>query len=113
MKYQYSKLKNGLKVILVPIKEVGSATTMLLVGAGSRYENKNNNGISHFLEHMAFKGTKKRPTALEISSIVDGIGGEFNAFTSKENTGYYIKAASNQLNLVLDVLADMTLNSKF
>ncbi|OGH10460.1 MAG: hypothetical protein A2857_00095 [Candidatus Levybacteria bacterium RIFCSPHIGHO2_01_FULL_36_15] len=111
MKYQYSKLKNGLKVILVPIKEVGSATTMLLVGAGSRYENKNNNGISHFLEHMAFKGTKKRPTALEIASLIDGIGAESNAFTGKELTGYYIKSSSNHVELSLDILSDIISSS--
>ena len=111
--YQKYTLSNNLRVVLTPLAQLKSATVIVFVGAGSRYENKNNNGVSHFLEHMAFKGTVKRPNAFEISSIVDGIGGEFNAFTSKENTGYYIKAASNQLNLVLDVLADMTLNSKF
>lgn len=98
-------------MILVPIKEVGSATTMLLVGAGSRYENKNNNGISHFLEHMAFKGTKKRPTALEIASLIDGIGAESNAFTGKELTGYYIKSSSNHVELSLDILSDIISSS--
>ncbi|MFI5265691.1 MAG: insulinase family protein, partial [Candidatus Levyibacteriota bacterium] len=63
MKYILHTLPNGLKVVLVPIKEVESATTLVLVGAGSRYEHKKNSGISHFLEHMAFKGTKKRPTS--------------------------------------------------
>ena len=68
-----------------------SATVLVMVGAGSRYEDRNNTGISHFLEHMAFKGTEKRPSALDISSLIDGMGGEFNAFTGKEYTGYYIK----------------------
>lgn len=86
---------------------------MILVGAGSRYETKLNNGVSHFLEHMAFKGTKKRPSALEISSLIDGIGGEFNAFTGKETTGYYIKSSSSHLELSLDVMSDMLRNSLF
>ena len=82
-----------------------------MVKAGSRFETKRNNGISHFLEHMAFKGTKKRPSAIEISTLIDGIGGEFNAFTGKETTGYYIKSSSNHIDLSLDVLSDMLSNS--
>jgi len=84
-----------------------------MVGAGSRYETKLNNGISHFLEHMAFKGTKNRPSALAISTLIDGIGGEFNAFTGKETTGYYIKSSSNHIDLCMDVLSDMLCNSLF
>lgn len=95
---------------MVPIQEVESATTLVLVGAGSRYENKKNSGISHFLEHMAFKGTKNRPTAREISSIIDGIGAESNAFTGKEITGYYIKSSSQHVDLALDILSDMLTN---
>ncbi len=90
-----------------------SVTSMILVGAGSRYETNLNNGVSHFLEHMAFKGTKKRPSALKISSLIDGIGGEFNAFTGKETTGYYIKSSVNHLELSLDVMSDMLQNSLF
>jgi len=88
-----------------------SATVLVMVKAGSRYETKKNNGISHFLEHMAFKGTKKRPSAMAISSLIDGIGGEFNAFTGKETTGYYIKSSSNHIDLCMDVLSDMLQNS--
>ncbi len=84
-----------------------SATVLVMVGAGSRYETKQNNGISHFLEHMAFKGTAKRPSAMAISSLIDGIGGEFNAFTGKETTGYYIKSSAVHVELSLDVLSDM------
>ena len=84
-----------------------------MVGAGSRYETRKNNGISHFLEHMAFKGTKKRPTAQIIASTIEGIGAEFNAYTSKDHTGYYIKAAKKHLPLLIDVLSDMLLNSKY
>lgn len=107
MKYTLHVLKNGLKVVLVPIDEMNSATTLIMVGAGSRYENAKNNGVSHFLEHMAFKGTKNRPTAREISSLIDGIGAESNAFTSKEFTGYYIKSSSQHVDVALDVLSDM------
>ena len=89
-----------------------SVTAIVMVGAGSRYENKKNNGISHFFEHMAFKGTEKRPTAMEISSLIDGMGGECNAFTGKEITGYYIKTAKSKLETSLDILSDMLMHSK-
>ncbi len=110
MKYTLHTLSNGLKVVLVPITEMASATTLVMVGAGSRYENRANSGVSHFLEHMAFKGTKNRPTAREISSLIDGIGAESNAFTSKEITGYYIKSSYEHVDLALDVLSDMLSN---
>jgi len=90
-----------------------SSTVLVMVGAGSRYETKYNSGISHFLEHMAFKGTEKRPSAITISTLIDGIGGEFNAFTGKEVTGYYIKSSSNHIDLCMDVLSDMLTNSLF
>ena len=88
-----------------------SATVLIMVGAGSRYETKLNNGISHFLEHMAFKGTKKRPSAIQMSGLIDSIGGEFNAFTTKEYTGYYIKSSKNNIELSFDLLSDMVQNS--
>jgi predicted Zn-dependent peptidase len=113
MNYQKHTLSNGLRLLTVPMPGVKSVTALIMVAIGSRYEEKNLNGISHFLEHMAFKGTLRRPTALAISSEIDGIGGEFNAFTSKDHTGYYIKAASKHLPLLLDVLSDMLLHSKF
>lgn len=113
MNYQKRTFSNGLRLITVPMKGAQSVTVMMMVGIGSRYEEKDINGISHFLEHMAFKGTEKRPTALAIASTIDGIGAEFNAFTTKDHTGYYIKAASKHLPLILDVLSDMLLHSKF
>lgn len=113
MQFQRTVLSNGIRLILVPMEGVKSVTSLIMVAAGSRYETKKNSGISHFLEHMAFKGTKKRPSAIAISSLIDGIGGEFNAFTSKETTGYYIKSSSNHINLTLDVLSDMLQNSLF
>lgn len=113
MKFQRKLLANGLRVIVVPMPGLESATALVMVGAGSRYENKSNNGISHFLEHMAFKGTEKRPTALDIMTLIDGIGGEFNAFTGKEVTGYYIKSSKNHIEICLDVISDILQNSKF
>ncbi len=110
MKYHSSKLKNGLNLVIVPINEMESATTLVMVGAGSRYETKENNGISHFLEHMAFKGTKKHPTAMEISSLIDGAGAESNAFTGKDYTGYYIKSAAHRVEMAFDILSDMISN---
>lgn len=112
MKYKKYILSNGLRILTIPMPSFESATALVMVGAGSRYETKKNNGISHFLEHMAFKGTKKRPTAMDISSLIDGIGGEFNAFTGKEYTGYYVKAGKNNVEITLDVLSDMLQNSR-
>src|SRR3990167_7701681 len=106
MNYQRTILSNRLRVLTIPMLSFKSVTAMVMVGAGSRYETKKNSGISHFLEHMAFKGTKKRPSALDISTLIDGIGGEFNAFTGKEATGYYIKSSANHTDLCLDVLSD-------
>src|SRR3989344_1396321 len=111
MKLQKTKLKNDLRVLTSPMPSFESATVLIMVGAGSRYETKLNNGISHFLEHMAFKGTKKRPSAIEISGLIDSIGGEFNAFTTKEYTGYYIKSGKNNIELSFDLLSDMVQNS--
>ncbi|MGA2911639.1 MAG: pitrilysin family protein [Candidatus Levyibacteriota bacterium] len=112
MKYTRKVLQNGLRVITIPMPSFESATAMVMVGAGSRYENRQNNGISHFLEHMAFKGTAKRPTAQDIAILIDGVGGEFNAFTEREFTGYHIKSPVTHLELSLDVLSDMLQNSK-
>ena len=106
-------LENGLRVIFAPLKSVMSTTAIVLCGAGSRYETKKNNGISHFLEHMFFKGTKRRPTAVDISHALDALGADYNAFTGKEATAYHIKSATKHLPLVLDMLADMVWNSKF
>ncbi|MEK7533776.1 MAG: pitrilysin family protein [Patescibacteria group bacterium] len=111
MNFQRKVLSNGLRILTIPMPSFESVTVLVMVGAGSRYETKLNNGISHFLEHMAFKGTTKRLSAIQISTLIDGIGGEFNAFTGKEATGYYIKSSSNHIDLSLDVLSDMLQNS--
>ncbi len=102
-----------MRIILTPLAGVLSASAIILCGAGSRYEKEATNGISHFLEHMFFKGTKRRPSASDISHALDEIGADYNAFTGKETTGYHIKAASKHLPLVIDMLSDMLWNSKF
>lgn len=112
MNYTRTLLKNGLRLLTIPMSSLESVTVLVLVGSGSRYETKRNSGISHFLEHMAFKGTEKRPSAMDISSIIDGMGGDFNAFTSKEYTGYFIKSAKGKIEISMDVLSDMLMHSK-
>ena len=99
--------KNGLQVIFIDTKTFPTLTTLLLVGAGSRYENEKNNGIAHFFEHMAFKGSQKYPNSFVISSTVEGFGGVFNAFTSKDHTGYWIKATTEHFETMIDVISDM------
>lgn len=111
--FKKTKLNNGLRVISVPVKNANSVTVLILVGTGSKYEAKDINGISHFLEHMFFKGTKKRPDTLKISETLDAIGGEYNAFTSKEVTGFWAKVDKKHIDIALDWISDMFLNSKF
>jgi predicted Zn-dependent peptidase len=106
-------LPNGLTVLCVPVEAATSVTMSIFVKAGSRYEEKSVNGISHFLEHLHFKGTKKYPTAKKLSEVVDGIGGEFNANTGKEHTQYYIRADKTQLPLIFSVLTEMLQNPLF
>jgi len=112
-KHTLTTLKNGLRLITIPMPQVESLTVIVGVGAGSRHETKNINGLFHFLEHMAFKGTKKRPTTLAIASEVDAVGGMFNAFTDKELTGYWMKLAAKHKNLAFDILSDILTNSLF
>src|SRR6478609_11644868 len=111
--FERQKLGNGLRVLLAPMPQATSVTCMIMLAAGSRYETRDTNGIAHFSEHMFFKGTERRPTARDIGTEVDGIGGEFNAFTGKEYTGYYVKCAADFRDTALDVLVDMLRNSKF
>jgi len=112
MKYKKIVLKNGLRIITVPMHETQTVTVMIMVGVGSRYETEKEAGISHFIEHMFFKGTKKRPTTLHISEELDAIGGEFNAFTAKDKTMYFAKVDSKHVSTALDVVCDIYLNSK-
>lgn len=110
--FKLTTLNNGLSVIAAPMKGTKTATVLVMVGTGSKYESKNESGLSHFLEHMFFKGTKKRPTTLALSSELDAIGAEFNAFTGKEYTGYWVKADAAKLPLALDVVCDMLTHAK-
>ncbi len=110
--YKKTILKNGLRIITIPLKNTNTVTVLVLVGTGSKYETKEINGISHFLEHMFFKGTKKRPNTLKIAETLDKIGGAYNAFTGKEYTGYWAKVDFKHLDLALDWVSDIFLNSK-
>jgi len=112
MKYKKTTLKNGLRILTVPMKNTQTVTVVIMVGVGSRYETEKEAGLSHFIEHMFFKGTKKRPNTLAISEELDSIGGEFNAFTWKDKTGYYAKVDAKHIGTALDVVSDMFLNSK-
>ncbi len=106
-------LKNGMRVIVVPLKESLATTVMVLVEAGSKYEQKRISGISHFLEHMCFKGTEKRPRPIDIAGELDGLGAEYNAFTTEEYTSYFVKGNNNIASRGLEIVADMYLHSTF
>lgn len=107
--YTLTRFPSGLQLVTVPMGGIKSVTILCLVGIGSRYEVSKEAGIAHFLEHMVFKGTQNYPTAMDISSAIDSVGGEHNAFTSKDYTGYYVKLSSEHLDLGLDVISDMLL----
>lgn len=111
--HRKSTLTSGLRLITETIKGTEAVTALILVKAGSRWEHKTINGISHFLEHMFFKGAKKYKTAKAVSETIDGVGGDFNAFTSKEYAGYFVKVAKEHNRLALDVLSDMLLHARF
>jgi len=106
-------LDNGLRIITAPNDNSLAATVLVLVEAGSKYETKEINGLSHFLEHMCFKGTEKRPRSIDISSELDGIGASYNAFTSMEYTGYYAKAEPRRFDNILDIVSDTYLHGIF
>lgn len=112
MKYYKDVLDNGLRVITVPMKDSQSAIAMVAVEAGSHYEDKKINGLSHFLEHMCFKGTENR-SGDQINYELDSLGAESNAFTGDEYTGYYAKAHSKKVGKILDIVSDMYLNPTF
>ena len=112
---QYRKfiLKNGLRVVLVPSPTSAVVTATIIFRVGSRYEQDSEAGISHVLEHMHYKGTKKRPNAVDIAEFIESIGGEHNAFTAKEYTGYYAKVPAPHLEDALDFLGDILQDSRF
>ena len=110
--FKKTTLKNGLRIITIPQQGTKTATVLVLAATGSKYESKEVNGISHLLEHLLFKGTKKRPDKIAISEPLDRIGGNYNAFTGEEYTGYFAKVDSANFDLALDIVSDMYLNSK-
>ncbi len=111
--YQKTTLDNGLRLITVAMPHTMSVSIGIFIGVGSRYEAEAEGGISHFTEHLLFKGTQKRPTAKEISEAIEGVGGVLNGGTDKELTVYWCKVAQPHFPLALEVLVDMLLHSKF
>ncbi|MFH1404926.1 MAG: pitrilysin family protein [Patescibacteria group bacterium] len=106
-------LENGLRVILVPFEGTDACTFLAYCKVGSRYEYKEINGAAHFIEHMMFKGTKKRHRTIDISRVLDAMGAEYNAFTGKETTGYYVKSDFKHAKTSIELLHDMLFNSRF
>ena len=110
--FKKEHLENGIPVVMEPIKNLRSVAVGVWVKVGSRYESRDENGISHFLEHMFFKGTKRRTTK-DIAVDIDSLGGDLNAFTSRENTAFYIKVLDEHLGKGVDLLSDIFVNSVF
>jgi predicted Zn-dependent peptidase len=115
LNFTYNKkvYPNGLTLLTVPLPDAPSVTVSLFFKVGSRYEQAKINGLSHFIEHLHFKGSKKYPTAKKLSEVIDSIGAEFNANTGKEHTQYYIRADQKHLQFVFEVLSGMLINPLF
>lgn len=111
--FSLTRLPSGLPILTAPNDGTAAVTVVVFAGAGSRYETGSERGISHFLEHMFFKGGERYKTAHDVSVAIDSVGGDFNAFTGKEYAGYYVKVAAERVELACDVLSDMLLNAKF
>ena len=111
--YQKSILDNGLRVLTSTMPQTRSVSVSFFIGTGSRYEADSEAGISHFIEHLCFRGTEKRPTARDISTAIEGVGGILNGGTDKELTVYWCKVARPYLETTFDVLVDMLINSRF
>lgn len=109
--YKLSKLTNGITLITVPVQGTIATTALALFPIGSRFETPELSGAAHFLEHMLFKGTAKRPIAQDISKALDAVGADYNAYTYKDYTGYYIKIEQSKQELAFDMLADMIFSS--
>ncbi len=111
--FKKSRLDNGTRVITTPLPQFRSVTVLVMFSAGSRYENRKINGLSHFMEHMFFKGAKRYPDAMKVAEAIDSVGGLFNAYTSEDKVAYFIKLSSGRKRIAYDLLSDMLLNSKF
>jgi len=110
MNFKKTTLLNGLRIITVPVKNSPAVTVLVVVETGSNYETKTENGLSHFLEHMCFKGTTNRPGVTDIVRELDGLGAQNNAFTLNELTGYYAKAANKHFSKLIEIVSDLYLN---
>ena len=110
MSITVSSLNNGLRIVSKNVPTVETVSISAWINVGARDESKETNGISHVLEHMAFKGTKKR-TAFDIASEIEAVGGHLNAYTSRENTSYYAKVMKKDAALVIDIIGDIIQNS--
>src|SRR3990167_1333859 len=106
-------LGNGLRLLTTPMHETKAVTILILVGAGSRYEAARTSGVAHFLEHMFFKGTSKRPSTAAIAQELDALGADYNAFTGEEYTGFYVRTASEDFAQAFDIITDMLLDQLF
>ena len=113
MKFNKTVLDNGFRIITIPQPAAVAMTALVLVETGSKYETREESGIAHFLEHMCFKGTTKRPVPNQVAQELEGLGAETNAFTSHEYTGYYAKVAANKGEMALEIVADIYLNPTF
>ncbi len=111
--FEQYQLKNNARVLLVPQTDTRSVTVLIMYPVGSRFETDKMAGVSHYIEHLMFKGTKKRKNTLTLTREIDRLGAEYNAFTSKEYTGYYIKVDSAFTDTALDILSDMLFHSTF
>src|SRR5436309_13874060 len=105
--YQRTVLRNGLRILTSSMPSTHSVAVSLYVGAGSRYERESEAGVSHFVEHLLFKGTAKYPSAKEVAEAIDGLAGVLNGGTDRDYTVYYIKAASQYMDLALDVIFEL------
>lgn len=109
--FHTTKLKNGITLISIPLRGTRATTILTMFPVGSRYETKALSGASHFVEHMLFKGTVKRPEAIDISRTLEAVGADYNAFTNKDYTGYYVKIAGDKQEIAYDLLSDMLYHS--
>jgi predicted Zn-dependent peptidase len=112
IEWQVSTLANGMRVVTTPVPTAQSVSVNVFVGIGSRGEDRRTNGLSHYMEHMLFKGTPRRPNAIIVAEAIEGAGGVLNAYTSKELTCYWNQVPYDKLALAMDVLADMYRNAK-
>lgn len=110
---EHYKLSNGMRVHLAPVGGTEAVTVLVMTKVGSRYETKEISGAAHFIEHLMFKGTERRPTTQDLTRELDAVGAGFNAFTGREYTGYYVKIDAGKTELAIDLLHDMLFHSKF